>query len=160
MMQLQIGVIGAGECSEDERRLAEQVGREIAKAGAVLVCGGLGGVMEASAKGAKAEGGITVGILPGFEPSTANPYIDIKVVTGLSHARNIVVVRSSDALIAIGGGYGTLSEIAIALKLNKPVIGMDTWEISPSIVRTKDAREAVKIAMEAIKARKVITSSE
>jgi uncharacterized protein (TIGR00725 family) len=112
--------------------------------------------MEASAKGAKEGGGITVGILPGFEPSSANPFIDIKVVTGLSHARNVIVVRSSDALIAINGGYGTLSEIAIALKLNKPVIGMNTWDISPSIIRAKDAKEAVKMAIEAIKARKDI----
>lgn len=145
---IQIGVIGAGSCGGEVRKIAEEVGREIAKKGAILICGGLGGVMEASAKGAKAEGGITVGILPGFDPSDANPFIDIKIVTGLSHARNVLVVHSSDVLIAVSGGYGTLSEIAIALKLLKPVVGFNTWDISPTIVQAGNAKEAVKKAIE------------
>ena len=107
-MSIQIGIIGASECSLETERLAEEVGREIARNKAILVCGGLGGVMEASARGAKQEGGITVGILPGFSFEDANPFIDIPIVTGLSHARNVLVVRSSHALIAIEGGYGTL----------------------------------------------------
>lgn len=145
---IQIGVIGAGGCSGEVQKIAEEVGREIAKKGAILICGGLGGVMEASARGAKAEGGITVGILPGFDPSDANPFIDIKIITGLSHARNVLIVRSSDALIAVSGGYGTLSEIAIALKLQKPVVGLNTWDISPAIVQAGNAEEAVKKAIE------------
>ncbi len=145
---IQIGVIGAGGCSGEVRKIAEEVGREIAKKGAILICGGLGGVMEASARGAKAEGGITVGILPGFDPSDANPFIDIKIITGLSHARNVLIVRSSDVLIAVSGGYGTLSEIAIALKLQKPVVGLNTWDISPAIVQAGNAEEAVKKAIE------------
>jgi hypothetical protein len=149
---IQIGVIGAGGCSGEVQKIAEEVGREIAKKGAILICGGLGGVMEASARGAKAEGGITVGILPGFDPSDANPFIDIKIITGLSHARNVLIVRSSDALIAVSGGYGTLSEIAIALKLQKPVVGLKTWDISPAIVQAGNAEEAVKKAIEQLNA--------
>lgn len=152
MDSIQIGVIGAASCNKDVEQVAEEVGREIARKGAILICGGLGGVMEASARGAKAEGGITLGILPGFDPSDANPFIDIKIVTGLSHARNVLVVRSSDTLVAISGGYGTLSEIAIALKLNKPVVGLETWNISPSVVQAGNAKEAVKKAVELLDA--------
>ncbi len=152
MNAIQIGVIGAGSCNNEMEGIAEEVGREIAKEGAILICGGLGGVMEASARGAKAEGGVTVGILPGFDPSSANPFIDIKIVTGMSHARNILIVRSSDALIAVSGGYGTLSEIAIALKLNKPVIGLKTWNVSSTIVQARNPKEAVKTVTERLKA--------
>jgi uncharacterized protein (TIGR00725 family) len=103
--------------------------------------------MEASCRGAKQEGGITVGILPGISLSDANPFIDIPIVTGMGHARNVVVVRSSDALIAIEGGYGTLSEIAIALKLGKPVIGLRTWEVSKEIVTVETPHQAVSKAL-------------
>lgn len=151
MIAIQIGVIGAGQCSPEAEKLAEEVGREIALNKATLVCGGLGGVMEASARGAKQEGGNTVGILPGFSFKDANPFIDIPIVTGLSHARNVLVVRSSHALIAIEGGYGTLSEIAIALKLGKPVIGLRcTWEVSKEIITVETAQEAVKRAISLI----------
>ena len=126
---MQIGVIGSGDCSPQVQRLAEEVGREIAKRGAVLVCGGLGGVMEGAARGAKLAGGLTVGILPGSDACKANPYIDVVIVTGMSYARNIIVVRSSDVLIAIEGKYGTLSEIAYALQLRKPVVGINTWNV-------------------------------
>ena len=140
---MHIGVIGAGQCSPSVERIAEEVGKEIAKFKAILICGGLGGVMEAAARGAKIEGGLTVGILPGVTPDEANQYIDVPIVTGLGHARNILVVRSSDALIAVEGGYGTLSEISIALKLKKPVVGINTWDISKDILQAKNAREAV-----------------
>ncbi len=150
-MSIQIGVIGAGQCSLEIERLAEEVGREIAKKKALLICGGLGGVMEASARGAKKEGGVTIGILPGFSFEDANPFIDIPIVTGLSHARNVLVVRSSQAIIAVEGGYGTLSEIGIALKLRKPVVGLRTWDISKKIITVETPEEAVKNAMSLIK---------
>ena len=150
-MSIQIGVIGAGQCSSEIEKLAEEVGKEIARNKAVLVCGGLGGVMEASARGAKQEGGNTVGILPGVSFEDANPFIDIPIVTGLSHARNVLVVRSSHALIAIEGGYGTLSEIAIALKIGKPVVGLRTWKISEEIVTVETPQKAVKKAIDLVK---------
>ena len=151
MMSIQIGVIGAGQCSSEIEKLAEEVGKEIARNKAVLVCGGLGGVMEASARGAKQEGGNTIGILPGVSFEDANPFIDIPIVTGLSHARNVLVVRSSHALIAIEGGYGTLSEIAIALKIGKPVIGLRTWMISEEIITVETPQESVKRAIDLVK---------
>jgi len=150
-MAIQIGVIGAGQCSKEIEQLAEEVGKEIARNKATLVCGGLGGVMEASARGAKQEGGNTVGILPGVSFEDANPFIDIPIVTGLSHARNVLVVRSSHALIAIEGSYGTLSEIAIALKIGKPVVGLLTWMISEEIITVETPQEAVKRAIELVK---------
>lgn len=109
--------------------MAEQVGRQIARRGAVLVCGGRGGVMEAACRGAKAEGGTTVGILPGLDRQEANAYVDIPVVTGLGEARNAIVVRTADAVVAVSGGYGTLSEIGLALKMGRPVVGLGTWEL-------------------------------
>jgi uncharacterized protein (TIGR00725 family) len=108
---------------------AERVGALVAQRGAVLVCGGLGGVMEAACRGARQEGGTAVGILPGLDRSAANPHVDVALATGLGEARNALVVRAGDALIAVGGGYGTLSEIALALKAGKRVVGLGTWEI-------------------------------
>jgi uncharacterized protein (TIGR00725 family) len=124
---MQIAVIGPAQATPGECRAAYAAGWTIAGNGAVLACGGLGGVMEAACRGAKAAGGITVGILPGMEGG--NPYLDITIRTGLGHARNILVVLSADAVIAIGGSYGTLSEIAIGLKLGCPVYGIATWDI-------------------------------
>jgi hypothetical protein len=124
---MQIAVIGKEECTEEEERAARSAGALIAAGGAVLCCGGLGGVMEAASRGAKEAGGTTVGILPGT--GRGNQYIDIVIRTGLGHARNVVLVQSADAVVAIGGGYGTLSEIAIALKAGKQVLGYRTWEI-------------------------------
>jgi len=122
-----IGVIGMdGEISEDIRKIAEETGREIAKRGGILVCGGKRGVMEAVAKGAKQNGGITIGILPGKSRSEANPYIDIAIPTGIGRARNLIVVNSSDVIIAISGGPGTLSEIGLSLAEGKPVIAIKT----------------------------------
>jgi len=156
---LQIGVIGSGDCSPEVGRIAEEVGEGIAGAGAVLVCGGLGGVMEAAARGAKKAGGYTIGILPGFSREEANKYIDFSIVTGLSLARNVLVVRSSDALIAVEGRFGTLSEIAIALQSGVPVVGIGTWELKKrgkkieEIKRAQTSEEAVRKAVEAARER-------
>ena len=125
-----IAVIGGGECSPETAGAAEEVGREIARQGAVLVCGGLRGVMEAACRGASSEGGITIGILPGNDRQSANPYVLIPIVTGLGSARNVAVVKSAQAVIAVDGVYGTLSEIGHALQSGIPVIGLDTWELS------------------------------
>ena len=141
-----IGVIGAGQCSSEIAALAMDVGREIARKGGFLLCGGLGGIMEASSKGAKEEGGITIGILPGNDSGEANPYIDIPIVTGFNHGRNIFIARSSDVLIAISGGYGTLSEIAFALLLDKKIISLGSWELDERIIRAKTAEDAVERA--------------
>ena len=147
----QVGVIGAGYCSPETELLAEEVGRGVARSGAILVCGGLGGVMEASARGAQREGGITVGILPGDSFEDANPFIQIPVVTGLGHARNVLVVRSAQVLIAVKGGYGTLSEVALALKMGKPVVGLHTWDVSKKITLVATPQEAVNKALRLIK---------
>ncbi len=140
-----IGVIGAGECDAFLAKKAERVGEEIAKRGGVLICGGLGGVMEAAAKGAKSQGGLTIGILPTSNKKDANPYIDIAICTGMGHARNAIIALTSDVLIAVGGEYGTLSEIALGLKAGKPVISLGGWNIK-GILTAKNAEEAVKIA--------------
>ena len=155
-----IGVIGDSSCSSEEAKLAESVGELLAQQGAKIVCGGLGGVMEAVCRGAKSKGGLTVGILPGEDPSMANPWVDIPVVTGLGEARNVAVVKSAQAVIAIGGRYGTLSEIAYALKNSIPVIGLNTWSLSrngrkdDSLIRVQSAAEAVDKAISLAKRRK------
>jgi len=125
-----IAVIGAGQPSPEEANIAEEVGRELARQGATLICGGLGGVMEAASRGATSEGGLTIGILPGDNAKMANPYVQVPIVTGMGYARNVVVVKSAQAVIAVGGSYGTLSEIAHALQNNIPVIGLNTWSLS------------------------------
>ncbi len=146
MVNKQIGVIGAGNCDESIAMIAEEVGREIAKRGAVLICGGLGGVMQAAACGAKQEGGTTIGILPGSRREDANPYIDIVILSAMGHARNAIIAQSCDALIAIDGEYGTLSEIALSLKMGKKVVVLESeWEIEGTRV-AKDAQEAVNMA--------------
>jgi uncharacterized protein (TIGR00725 family) len=138
--------VGAGRATEDEARAAEAVGRGLAEAGAVVVCGGLGGVMEAACRGARAGGGTAVGILPGSDRSAANAYVDVAVATGLGEARNALIVRAVDALVAVGGEYGTLSEIALALKAGKPVVGLASWEID-GIVGVTTPSEAVSRAL-------------
>jgi uncharacterized protein (TIGR00725 family) len=145
MEQKIIGVIGAGTADEETLRTAEETGRIIARNGFLLVCGGLGGVMEAAARGAKAAGGTTVGILPQADRQGANPYIDIPVATGFGDGRNVIIVRTADLLIAVGGEYGTLSEIAYALKMGKPVIGLTTWDI-PGVTLAATPLEAVEMA--------------
>jgi len=155
-----IAVIGNSSCSPEETKLAESVGELLAQQGVTVICGGLGGVMEAVCRGAKSKGGLTVGILPGQDSSTANPWVDIPVVTGLGEARNVAVVKSAQAVIAIGGSYGTLSEIAYALKSGIPVIGLNTWSLSrngredDSIIRVQSATEAVDKAISLAKKRK------
>jgi uncharacterized protein (TIGR00725 family) len=139
-----IGVVGAGSCNKEIYEQARKVGRGIAKAGAALVCGGLGGVMEGACRGAYEAGGITVGILPGADRHQANAYVTIPVVTDLGHARNILVVRSSDIVMAVSGGYGTLSEISIALKVGKPVIGLDTWPNMEAVQHVATPEEALE----------------
>lgn len=124
-----VSVIGGGRCSATEYALAEKVGRLIAEAGATLVCGGLGGVMEGAAKGAKAAGGTAIGILPGHERRAANAYLDHVITTGMGEARNLAVVSSGDVVIAIAGGYGTLSEIGLAAKIGRPVIILQGWRV-------------------------------
>jgi uncharacterized protein (TIGR00725 family) len=148
-----IAVIGGSQCSPQEAEVAEKVGRELAQQGAVLVCGGLGGVMEAACKGANAEGGLTIGILPGDSRQAANPYVQIPIITGMGYARNVIVVKSAQAVIAIGGSYGTLSEISHALQNNIPVIGLNTWSLSrngqpdTSIIPAQNPTEAVDKAL-------------
>jgi uncharacterized protein (TIGR00725 family) len=151
--KLKIGVLGPHDCSAEERSLGFEVGAEIARNGATLVCGGLGGMMEAAAEGAKSKQGVTVGILPGDKASHANEFIDIALPTGLGPIRNALIVRACDAVIAIRGGYGTLSEIAFALRLNVPVIGLQTWSLvqngktDPGIHMAKTPKEAVEMAL-------------
>jgi uncharacterized protein (TIGR00725 family) len=140
-----IGVIGAGTAGDDILKMAEEVGSLIAGHGCLLICGGMGGVMEAAARGAKKAGGTTIGILPQPDRHTANPYIDIPIATSFGEARNIIIVRTADLLIAVGGEYGTLSEIAFALKAEKAVIGLHTWDIK-GIIRAETPAEAVDIA--------------
>jgi len=137
-------VIGASQCSRRAVEIAEEVGRGIAERGDIVVCGGLGGVMEAACRRAKQGGGITVGILPGADRKAANQYVDIPIATGFGSARNLVIVQSCDGLVAIEGGYGTLSEIAFASKLQVPMVGIRTWEVEVPLVRVRDAREALR----------------
>lgn len=153
--RLYIAVVGGSEAPDEVSAQAEVVGRELGLAGAVLVCGGLGGVMEAACRGAKAAGGMTVGILPTDDRATANPYVDVAVATGMGEARNALVVRTADALIAVAGEFGTLSEIALGLRAGKPVIGLGTWELAhrgrqvEAIIRASDPVDAAQRALEA-----------
>ena len=144
-----ISVIGGGSCNREEGAAAELVGKLLAEHGAIVLCGGLGGVMEAVAKGAKANGGTTVGILPGADPAAANAYIDIPLATGLGEMRNFIIVRAAHALIAIGGGMGTLSELALAQRIGRPVVGLhDSFSNAVDIPRVESAVAAVAWALE------------
>lgn len=125
--KLQISVIGSSDPDSESIALAAEVGRTIAVNGAILICGGLGGIMQAAARGAKENGGLTIGILPDYDKESANPSIDVVVATGLGHARNILVAASGDLIVALPGSHGTRSEISIALKLGRPVIGVRAW---------------------------------
>jgi len=148
--KIQIGVIGAGSCTKSQADAAFMVGREIARRDAVLVCGGLGGVMEAACRGAKDAGGITVGLLPTSRKGDANPYVDIIVVTNMGHARNAIIAHSSDVLIAVGGEYGTLSEIALSLKIGKPVISLENrWDLK-DVITVPGPENAVETAFRSL----------
>ena len=153
-MAIQIAVVGGSEPSATEADAAEVVGAALASAGAVVVCGGLGGVMAAACRGAKAAGGLTVGFLPGTDRLAANPWVDVVIPTGMGEGRNVLVVRSAAALIAVGGEYGTLSEIALALRAGIPVVGVGTWsltrgngETDTGIVPVADPAEAATVAL-------------
>ncbi len=149
-----VAVIGPGEADPATLSLAADVGAQLAQREAILVCGGLGGCMAAAAVAARALGGTTVGVLPGYEASAANDGIEIPLPTGLGEARNVVVVASADAVIAVGGAAGTLSEIALALKLGRRVVGLQTWQLrapdgsTPPILKARDAAEAVELALD------------
>jgi len=148
-----VAVVGPSVASADELKAAEEVGRRVGERRAVLVCGGLGGAMEAACRGAKATGGATLGILPGSDRAEANGHVDIAVATGLGEARNAIVVGTADVVIAVGGAYGTLSEIALALAVGKQVVGLGTWELAKGgegvedIVRAATPAEAVELAL-------------
>jgi uncharacterized protein (TIGR00725 family) len=155
--KFRIGVLGPHRADAKILADAAEIGKKIAEAGAILLCGGLGGVMEAAARGAKSAGGATLGILPGISANEANDFIDFPIVTGMSEARNVILVRSCDAVIAVGGAYGTLSEIAFALRLGVPVVGLRTWNLRdadgkiPPILVAETPEDAVKLALEAAK---------
>jgi uncharacterized protein (TIGR00725 family) len=139
---LYVSVSGSGDAPPEVIALAGEVGSRLAAANAIVVCGGLGGVMEAVCRGAKTAGGTTVGILPGTTRSDANDFVDVSLPTGLGESRNALVARAADALIAIGGEFGTLSEIALAIKIGKPVVGLSTWDLH----RSGEGIDAIKPA--------------
>lgn len=151
-------MIGPGAAEPADVDRAEAVGAALAKAGAVLVCGGLGGVMEAACRGAHDAGGLTIGLLPSDAREAANEWVQVAIPTGLGEARNVLVVRAASAVIAIGGGWGTLSEMALALRAGKPVIGLESWAPmppdgrEPGVIVAGDAGAAVRAALEAISA--------
>lgn len=151
--QLQIGVIGGRDVSTEIIKIAESIGQLIAERNAILICGGLGGVMEAACRGAKTVGGITVGILPVASKEEANPHVDIVIPTGMGVARNAVVIHSSDGVIAVDGSYGTLSEIAFALQCRVPLVVLKSWEIDSSVISAEDPEEAVEMLFNIMKER-------
>jgi uncharacterized protein (TIGR00725 family) len=130
--------------------MAEEVGQRIAEKGGILICGGLGGVMEAAAMGAKQAGGQTIGILPDDKTDSANPYIDFPIATGIGYARNVIIVKTADAVIALDGSYGTLSEVAYSLVFEKQVISLSSWEVDPKVMKAKDPQEAVDLAFRSL----------
>ncbi|KPK69574.1 hypothetical protein AMJ87_10330 [candidate division WOR_3 bacterium SM23_60] len=141
-----IAVIGGSETDTPNLALAEKVGELIAQQGAILITGGMSGVMEAASRGAKRANGLVIGVLPTGDKESANPYVDIPIVTEMSHARNFIIARTCDCAIAIDGKYGTLSEIAFCLMCGIPVVGLNTWNIDAPIIRAQTADEAVAIA--------------
>jgi hypothetical protein len=156
-----VGVIGSSKADPDILALAEEVGSEIAKRGAAVVCGGLTGVMEAVCKGARKEGGLTIGIIPSDSRNDANPYVQIPIVTGMGMGRNVMLVKTADVVIAVGGEFGTLSEIAHALKLGKTVIGLRTWKLErahtraiPDLIEVDSPKKAVDLALSVISAKR------
>lgn len=156
-----VGVIGSSKAEPELLKLAEEVGAEIARNGAAVVCGGLSGVMEAVCRGARREGGLTIGIIPSDDKRDANQYVQIPIVTGMGMGRNVMLVKTADVLIAVGGEFGTLSEIAHALNIGKKVIGLRTWKLErahsrtiPNLVEVDSPKKAVALALEVISAQK------
>jgi uncharacterized protein (TIGR00725 family) len=155
-----IGVAGASRPEAPLLAQAEELGRRLAEAGAVVVCGGGPGVMDAVCRGARAAGGATVGLLPGLDRADGNPHLSVSLPTGLGQGRNLLLVRSADALVAVGGGYGTLSEIALALRTGVPVVGLATWSLALAghpvdpFPTAPDAPTAARLALEAAQARR------
>ncbi len=141
-----IGVLGGGQCDASVYQQARRVGQEIARRGGMVVCGGLYGVMEAVCRGAKEAGGITIGVVPSDNSADANPYVDIPIATGMGIGRNIIIVRTAQVCIAINGKYGTLSEIAYALQLGKPIITLNSWDDIPGVIPASTPEEAVEVA--------------
>ncbi len=152
--RLRLAVIGPNECSAEDEALGRAIGREIARAGAILICGGLGGMMEAAARGAKEAGGLCIGILPGERDADANPHIDIPLPTGLGAYRNVLVVRTAHAVIAVSGRYGTLTEMAYALRFRTPVVALRSWSLiqngkaDPGLHTAQTPAEAVRTALQ------------
>ena len=148
-----VAVVGAGSADAGLARVAEDVGRGLAEGGAVVLCGGLSGVMEAVCRGCRAAGGTSIGILPGDDRRAANEFVDVALATGMGEMRNTLIVRAADVVVALGGEHGTLSEIAFALKIGRPVVGYETWELAnrrgadDAIVRVRSAAEAVDAAL-------------
>lgn len=158
-MRNTVGIVGASDATDEEMEMARRVGELVAEAGCILVCGGLGGVMQAASEGAKSRGGLTVGILPSRCKSDANPFIDVAIPTGMGEARNALVAAASDALIAVGGGFGTLSEIAFALKRGIVVVSLGSWKLEEKslvgveYIEGRDADDAVKRVLDALRRR-------
>lgn len=147
-----IAVCGPGDASDAELHLAEEVGAGVAAAGAILVSGGLGGVMEAACRGARSRGGVTVGLLPGEDRTEANGWVSMAIPTGLGEGRNLLVVRAADAVIAVGGGWGTLSEIALAMRSGTPVVGLGSWDLPEErVMAAGSPAHAVEMAFGAIR---------
>ena len=145
-----VSVIGGHKCDARVAKLAEKIGEIIAQEGAVLVCGGLSGIMEAACRGAKNNGGLTVGIIPGKDKEAANKFVDVVITTGMGYSRNTLVAGTADMVVALPGEYGTLSEISFALIDNKPIYGFDTWDID-GVVKLKDVEELQKIIRDKMK---------
>ncbi|MCM8780868.1 MAG: TIGR00725 family protein [Candidatus Omnitrophica bacterium] len=144
-----VGVVGGHKCSDEVEDLAQNLGKKLAKVVEILVCGGLSGVMEAVCKGFKEEGGLTIGIIPGYDKKEANPYVDIVIPTGLGLARNVLVVKTADVVVALPGEAGTLSEIAFCLQFGIPVISLCSWEIK-GVIKANTADEAISKIKEII----------
>lgn len=146
-----VAVCGPSAATAEEAAWAEEIGRRLADAGATVVCGGLGGVMDAAARGAREAGGTVVGILPGETRAGASSHLTVAIPTGMGEARNALIARAADAVIAVGGEWGTLSEIALAMKMGTPVVGLSTWDLSgrtDSILRAESPEDAVRLALE------------
>jgi len=149
-----VSIIGGADCSDHEYQVAEELGALLGESQVVVLCGGRGGVMEAVCRGAQKSGGLTIGILPTLDPNSGNRYLDIAIPTGLGHYRNALVSQAGDAVIAIGGGYGTLSEIGLALKAGRKVIGINTWEVFDKfgkpikIIQASSAQEAIRFVLD------------